>query len=472
MRMEQRLTPQLIQSMAILQKPVTELEEFINDALETNAALEAVEPQGRVDSSGKADGNGRVRSEDSVGFERLARFSRDYDLEGADRAPNFVRRVRSDGDYDPKLAAMANTEERGENLQDHLLAQWMMLDLDPEVRRAGEVIINTLDPDGYLREPLDRLTTSVQPPVAPAALHAALPEVHKLEPRGVGARDVVECLLLQLEALPGDNSIERTLIERHLDDIGHNRLPHVARTSGYSLGEIQEAIQVMRTSLHLHPGYLVGDRTEPPIRPDVIVDYADTGNGLVVRLARGNLPELKIRDDVVALSRDRRGDKTAREFAKKHVEAAGAIIGALQFRNGRLLEVARAVVERQREFFDIGPAGLKVFRMGELAEQFGCDASTISRTVADKYMQTPRGMFPMRYFFTGGAEMDTGEVMGWDRVKERVRELIEQEDRKDPLSDEQLTDVLRQEGLDLSRRTIAKYRQQLGIPTARQRRVF
>ena len=148
------------------------------------------------------------------------------------------------------------------------------------------------------------------------------------------------------------------------------------------MGEITEAIKVMRSQLHLQPGHLVGDRSVPSIRPDVIVDYADSGGGLTVRLARGNLPRLRVRDEIVALSKSKETPKEEREFAKKHVDEAAALIDAVQFRKARLLQVGRSIAEKQKDFFDQGPAGLKVCRMNDLAVELECDPSTISRTVS------------------------------------------------------------------------------------------
>jgi RNA polymerase sigma-54 factor len=229
---------------------------------------------------------------------------------------------------------------------------------------------------------------------------------------------------------------------------------------------------VIRSSLHLHPGYLVGDRSAPRVRPDVIVDYSDTGGGIDVRLARGNMPRLRIREEVAKLAKSRTNGKDEREFARRHVEDAATLIEALNFRRSRILDVARAIAEKQREFFDVGPSALKVCRMSDLAAELGCDPSTISRTVADKYMQTPRGIYPLRYFFTGGTETGEGESVGWDRVKSRVREMVEGEDKKSPYNDDQIAKLLKKEGIVVSRRTVAKYRQQLDIPNARQRRMF
>ncbi|MGB2988182.1 MAG: RNA polymerase factor sigma-54 [Phycisphaerae bacterium] len=475
MRLEQRLTPQLIQSMAILQKSVADLEAYIESALEGNAALELAEPEQPDAEPGKRDersGQGERGDRDDGSFARLERFARDHDLDSIDRPPSRARRSVLSDERDAKMGAMANTAGREISLHEHLLNEWALTELDDELRRAGEAIIHHLDPDGYLRVRLEEIGESVRPPIAHGALNQALPEVQKLEPAGVGARDVVECLLLQLDAQPGDNGMERTLIEHHLEDITHNRLPAVAKMTGYSIGEINEAIKAMHSMLCLHPGHLVGDRSVPAIRPDVIVDYAETGGGLTVRLARGNMPALHIRDDVAALARSRKNGKEIREFARKHVEEASALIDAVSFRRSRLLDVANAIVVKQRDFFDVGPEGLKVCRMSDLAVELGCDPSTISRTVADKYMQTPRGIYPLRYFFTGGTETQDGESMGWDRVKTRVREMIEAENKKTPLNDDQIAALLKEEGIEISRRTVAKYRQQLDIPAARQRRQY
>lgn len=474
MRLEQRLTPQLIQSMAILQKPVADLEAYIEEALESNPALEVAEPTAsEEDAPSKTEHGPSVQEADEGGrFDRLDRFSRDNDLELADRIPRRVSRVASSGERDAKIDAMANTAGREISLNEHLLQQWTLLESAQPIRRAGIALINHLDPDGYLRVRFEQISDSTRPPIPLEDLEAALVEVQLLDPPGIGARDVVECLLLQLEALRGDNEIERTLVRDHLDDIARNRLPAVAKATGYSIGEINEALKAMRSTLHLHPGYLMGDRSVPTIRPDVIVDYAETGGGLTVRLARGNLPTLLINKEVAALAKSKVNGKDARDFARKHIESAGALIDAVSFRSHRLLDVARAIVEKQREFFEYGPQGLKILRMSDLATELECDPSTISRTVADKYLQTPRGVYPLRYFFTGGTETSSGESTSWDSVKVRVRELIEVEDRKDPLKDDQIAAKLEGEGIELSRRTVAKYRQQLSIPSARHRRIY
>jgi len=276
---------------------------------------------------------------------------------------------------------------------------------------------------------------------------------------------------LQLRALPGENDLEEQIIKHHFEDVVKNRLPQVAKGLECDIEEVKEAILVI-ARLTPSPGLSVADRRIPRITPDVIVEYADDGKGYTVKLARGNEPRLRISRKYLDMLKDRTMDKSARAYLKQHQESAAALIDAISFRKDRLLEVAEAVVERQAAFFDEGPEAMKVLRMSELATQFDCDPSTISRTVAEKYIQSPRGIHPLREFFVGGTESGSGETTSWDSVKARVRTLIAQEDKSKPLSDDQVVKVLAKEDITLSRRTVAKYRQQLNIAPARQRKEY
>ncbi|MCP4590263.1 MAG: RNA polymerase factor sigma-54 [bacterium] len=474
MRLEQRLTPQLIQSMDILQLNNLALENRIAEELEKNCALELADPTAKkTDADANQDPGAEAspapESEDS--FRRLDQLSEEYDLD-FNESPYRPRRSFDSRERDAKMDAMANTASRPESLAEHLLGQWHVLDLDHETRRAGDAIVYHLDDDGYLRTRLEEIAENTRPPISVDALRQALPQVQRLDPVGVAARDYQECLLLQLEALPGDNRIEHELIQDHLHDVVKNRFPAIAKATGYSTGEITEAVRAISSTLVLHPAYLVVDGQVLPIHPDVIVEYASSGGGLTVRLTRGSSPGLRVSRRAVEILKNRRNGKGERDFVRKHVDAANALIDAVQYRRGRLLDVAQAIIEKQRDFFEIGPQGLKVLRMCDLAVELSCDPSTISRTVAEKYMQCPRGIYPLRYFFTGGTETSAGENTSWDSVKIRVRDIVDEEDRKQPLNDDRIAAQLKTEGIEISRRTVAKYRQQLDIPPARQRREF
>jgi len=483
LRQEQRLTPQLIQSMNILQLPLLALEAHVREELERNPALESEDldsaPAETTEPAKPAEADELPEAADlkpdaevlheAEGFSFLERLSREYDIDEGEGG--FTRRRQPTGERDAKMDAMANTASRPISLNEYLQGQWAFVEVSDRVRQTGELILNYIEDDGYLRTPLEQIAEQHVPPFTVPEMEEALSWVQTLEPPGIGARDLKECLLLQLDALPGEHELERVLVERHLADIEKNRFPVIAKVTGRSIEELKEAVHKL-SRLHPHPGYLVVDREVPRIVPDVIVDYAEDDDGYTVRLARGNSPRLRISETYRRMLAEARQDKQAREFLRRNLESAGALIDAITYRRNRLLEVAEEVVQRQRDFLDNGPSSLKVLRMSELAEKLGCDPSTISRTVADKYVQTPRGIFPLREFFTGGSDSGHGEATSWDSVKVRVMVIIEAEDRKNPLNDDEVAARLQAEGIEVSRRTIAKYRQQLHIPSARQRREF
>ncbi len=479
LRQEQRLTPQLIQSMNILQLPLMALEAKIREEMERNPALED-EPQqvdepirAETDPLGGEGGPAAESQHEAEGFSRLERMSREYDFDDSDQ--QYGRARRGGEERDAKMDAMANTACRPESLNEYLQHQVSFLEIDARMRQAVQLVINFMEDDGYLRTPLEQIADQARPPFTLQEMDEALNWVQTLEPAGIGARDLRECLLLQLDSLDDEDETDidltRFLVEHHLTDIEKNRFPAIAKATGRSMDEIKAAVRTLG-KLHPRPGSLVVDREVPSITPDVIVDYAEDGEGYVVRLARGNSPQLRISDTYRRMLTDRTQAKDARDFVRKNLESAGALIDAIQYRRNRLLEVAQEVVTRQRDFLDIGAAGLKILRMSELAEKFGCDPSTISRTVADKYLQSPRGIFPLRYFFTGGTDGGNGEATSWDSVKARVQQIVDQEDKTNPLSDDVIAEKLQKERIDVSRRTIAKYRMQLNIPTARQRREY
>lgn len=466
--------------MDILQLNTLALESRIAQELDANPALElmpgdedvpAVQPEDE-DEAPSGERALVVDDRSPEEFERLDALVREYDwLDDEDGYRGTRSRARSVEEADNKQDAMANTPARPITLQEHLLRQWDFAEVDARTRVIGQRIIEHLDEAGRLSTPLEELASDLNPAPGAGELAAALAEVQKLDPPGVAARSVQECLLLQLAALPGDNTLETRIIREHFEDLQKNRLPAAAKALDVDLDEVKAAIQVIAT-LSLHPGAGVVARPPPPIVPDVLVEYNEKEDRYDVRLARGNTRELRISPEFRELLERSRSDKQTREFVRQKIEAAGAIVDAVRYRRERLLDVARAVVEAQRDFLDHGEQHLKVLRMSDLAVQFNCDPSTISRTVDEKYMQTPRGIYPLRRFFTGGAETDDGENLSWASIKAKVEEIIAAEDKSNPLSDDEIVERLRAAGTVIKRRTIAKYRAQLGIPTARQRRQY
>lgn len=473
-RLEQqmRLTPQLIQAMDILQLNALALESRITQELDSNPALELTpdedETPRRPDA---ADPASQALGENAADFQRLDSLVREYDWIEDEEYRGTRSRAALAEESDQKLDAMANTAARGASLQEIALEQWAMLELDAESRRLGVAIIEALASNGRLETPLAEIAAQLQPPATITALEDALARVQQLDPPGVAARDLQECLLLQLEAQPGPTDVPRRIIEDHFEDLQKNRLPQIARALGVELSEVKAAVAEI-ARLSMHPGLEEVSEPAATVMPDVLVEYQEESDRYEVRLSRGNLRELRISTEFREALERAKGDKSTRDFVRQKLDAAGAIIDAVRFRRERLLEVAKAVVEAQRDFLDRGEQHMRVLRMSDLAERFDCDPSTISRTVDQKWMQTPRGIYPLRRFFTGGIESEDGEILGWDSIKAKVQQIVDQEDKSSPLSDDEIVDKLKSEGIEIKRRTVAKYRAQLEIPTARQRRKY
>jgi RNA polymerase sigma-54 factor len=469
--------------MDILQLNTLALESRIAQELDGNPALElmptddeaaaAVEPQ--VVERERTEGEQTMvvaEGGNASDFERLDTLVREYDwIEDSGEYRGTKSRARGAEEADNKLDAMANTAARPVSLQEYLSQQWHLVEVDERTRILGARIIEALEETGRLTTPLDQVAADLTPPPTLQELATALAAVQQLDPPGIAARSLQESLLLQVAALPGNNELERRIVREHFEDLQKNRLPAIAKSLNVDVEEIKAAVGVIGT-LSMQPGTEITEQHSPAIVPDLAVEYDEQADRYDVRLTRGNTRELRISPEFRELLEQSRRDKATREFVKQKIEAASAIIDAVRYRRERLLDVGKAVVDAQRDFLDQGEQHLKVLRMSDLAVRFNCDPSTISRTVDEKYMQTPRGIYPLRRFFTGGAETDDGEGLGWASIKAKVQEIVEAEDKHDPLSDDVIVDRLKAEGIEIKRRTVAKYRAQLAIPPARQRRQY
>jgi RNA polymerase sigma-54 factor len=533
MRMGQhmKLAPRMIQSMEILQMPLQQLEERIAQELESNATLELAEgedaPEGasaNAQAEARADAAAEINAEDlpmrvdeqhgADDFARLDSFeethpdaaensfdedSRTQDLPRLEDLGSFSR-ARLEGEPDAKSEAMANTASRAASLIEQLQDQWRLSDVDESLRILGEQIIAFIDDDGYLRTDLDTIIDR-WPAAAPdkpkptrEELERALRAVQLLlEPAGVAARDTRECLLLQIEALSeqpggagvggsggsggggGDDragwAIVRKLIDEHLEDLAQNRLPRIVEKTGLSMDELKHAMERMRF-LSLAPGRQLVQEPPSAIVPDAIVEYDADADRYVAYLNDSRMPGLRINREYAMLAKDREAPKPTREFLKKSLSNASWLIDAVEQRRKTLLRVIKVVVDAQREFFDYGPQALKPLPMTLVAEQLGVHVATVSRAVAEKYLLTPRGIVPLRSFFSGGTQTQSGEEMSWDAIKAALKDIIDAEDRKNPLSDDALADALKERGIEIARRTVAKYRDQLNIPSARLRKAY
>jgi RNA polymerase sigma-54 factor len=515
MRMGQhmKLAPRMIQSMEILQMPLTELEERIEQELENNPTLEIIEPGGQqAEGVGDVpdgldaahDLGGRDQSDAEADFERLDSFeesnpeaaSNAFDERIGPRDDDYGRdvRARDTGEPDAKLEAMAAAPARSLSISEQLKQQWGVVDVEAALLPLGEFIIDNLDEDGYLRTSLAELSErapasirAASPPPTPEQWERALNAVQLfLEPAGVGARDARECLLLQLDAIEdgelmdGWESIKdreqtvsaaRTIASTYLDDLMNNRLPKIADRSGLSLDEIKAGLVLLRR-LSLSPARRLSPTEATPITPDAFIEYDEDSDRYIAYLNDTRLPNLQVNREYAKLTRDRSMAQRDREFIRTNIGNAQWLIEAVEQRKRTLLRVIEAVVDAQREYFDFGPQSLKPLPMTLVAEKLGIHVATVSRAVAEKYVMTPRGVVPLRGFFTGGTQNEQGEDVSWDAIKAALKEVVEQEDKAKPLSDDALAEALKARGVEIARRTVAKYREQLGIPTARLRKTF
>jgi len=505
MRMDQRqmLTPRMIQSMEILQLPLMALEERIEQELTNNPVLEMRENE--VEAGGEtAPENQEARQEAqedysegeqtltmkedaSEDFDRLARISDYFENEEFSTNGNHssFRQSSYDGERDKKMDAMNNTASRGVNLQEHLLGEWAFIDCTKEVRVAGEAIINNIDGDGYLRRdgqalPLEEIQKESKTPLALPDLETALRLVQTLEPAGVGARNLRECLLIQLDALAEDEDgagdghdfeLERALITDHLKDLEMNRYPQISKKLGRPIEELKAAVKKL-ACLHPHPGKQVGGEDAPPIIPDAIIYYDEDQDKYEIEMTHEPAENLYISGMWRKFLKEKKGDKQTREFLSNNVRNARWLIESIEQRKSTIMRVIRAVVDAQRDFFDKGPEYLRPLPMILVADQLGIHVATVSRAVSEKWIQTPRGVFLLRRFFSGGTQNAEGEDMSWDAVKEKLKTIIGDENKDNPLNDDEIVEKLKEQGIELARRTVAKYRKILNIPTARQRRQF
>lgn len=481
-RLEQqmRLAPRIIQAMEILQLPLLALEERIEAEMMTNPVLELREPGVDLQAPPAPEDEQEPRGEQplvveessdrSKDFQRLTEFEEEY---GGWMARSDTARHRDVGERDRKLDAMANTPAPQQTLSDYLHEQWMFVEAPEPVKEAGRLIIDNINDDGYLRIALEELVQQTAPPGSVATLQEALKLVQALEPRGVGARDLKECLLLQLDteaALAADVSLEKELVLHYLGDIEKNRLPMIARRTGKTVERIKKAIENL-SHLNPRPGSLVGRSSAPVIMPDAIVDIDDKGQ-IAVIMPESNTPLLYISRTYRRLARDRQTDKQTRQFIRNNIRSAQWLIGAIEQRRQTVRRVVEEVFKVQRQFLDSGPESLRPLPMMDVANKVGVHVATVSRAVAGKYVQTPRGIFPLRMFFSGGMTTTGGQDVSWDAIRVKLKELIDAEDKAKPLNDEELVSELQKHGIKIARRTIAKYRDLMAVPPARQRRQY
>ncbi len=458
-RLEQRLrlAPQVIQSIEILQLPTQALEGLIQQEMADNPVLEikAAEPTETP-----------VEPE-PVEEEQEGSAAREIEESWKESFGERPRRVNAEAS-DRKQEAMMNTAARPMTLHEYLLAQFRMLEATPRVTEAATDIIYNLDDGGYLHYELSDLAAESEERYTLSEAEEALALVQTLEPVGVGARTLQECLLLQV----GDtvNGLVREIIRNHLEDVEQNRLPRIAQKTGYDMADVNAAVEYI-SKLDPRPGSHYGGETAPRIIPDVAVEYTD--KGYEVRLEDDRVPNLFISNLYEQLVNSKDAGEATKKYLRDKIRSARWLIDAIEQRRTTLFRISKALVDVQKEFLDFGLSHLRVLRMQEVADKVGVHVSTVSRAIADKYIQTPRGIFPLKFFFSGGVPNNGNDQSAtWRSIKQEIKQLVANEDKSNPLADDEIARILSEMGSPVARRTVAKYRKLLAIPSSRRRKAY
>jgi RNA polymerase sigma-54 factor len=470
--MRLRMAPRMIQSMEILQLPIMALQERIEQELGENPVLEDLREAAATETAGEeaevVPPPEPAPDPEPNEFDSLIGLDETWS-EIYDEGPRRSRAALSE-ESDRKQEAMQNMASRPRSFHDDLADQLSFCDCDPIVREIAEYIVYNLDDKGLFQLDLHDVVRDFNGRATLQQAELALRTVQHLDPPGVGARDLRECLLLQLTPETPCHDVLQVLISQHFDDLEHNRLPAIEKKTGIPLEKIKDALEHLRR-LNLRPGASFEIDNPHYVVPDLIVEQNEAGD-YDVRLADENSPQLAISRYYQKQLRNKATDQATREYIQKKIQSARWLIESIEQRRNTLLRVARAIIEHQKVMLEKGPEFIEPLKMQQIADRVGVHVTTVSRAVDDKWVQTPRGIFPLKRFFGGGTTTADGDEIAWDTIKQKLLEIIAREDKQNPMSDEEIVDEMARQGLKVARRTVTKYRQNLLIPSSRQRKQF
>jgi RNA polymerase sigma-54 factor len=450
------LTPQLQQAIKLLQMSTIDLQQIIDETLESNALLEH-DTDDSIESQ-DIDFSAATNADDDT--QEL-----DVDTTWEDAVPSAAP-PQSSHPADPHFTEQ-DSEER--SLQDHLLWQLNLTRLSDIDRVIGLALIDAINTDGRLTQTPESIHSDLS--IDEVDLEEVLAVLHRLqhfEPSGLFAEDLRECLLIQLRQLPISTpfrDVAGALVSRHLNQLPTAPLRQLAKKVRAKESELEGAMQLIR-SLDPTPGASIGSEQTGYVTPDIFVRQHN--NRWQVELNPDISPKLRVNEHYVAILRE--GSASDRGYAKEHLQEARWFMKSLQSRNETLLKVASKIVEHQRSFLERGEIGMKPLILADIASEVELHESTVSRATTQKYMHTPRGTFELKYFFSSRITGDDGEDSSSTAIKATVRQLVTDEDARKPLSDSRLCTLLKAQGMAVARRTIAKYREQLNIPPSNERK--
>ncbi|MEW6275690.1 MAG: RNA polymerase factor sigma-54 [Bacillota bacterium] len=448
------MTPELRQAITVLQLPALELGLYIEQQLQENPFLELRDDEmehsfgEELPATGAAEG----KREYDIDWEEYFQDSSDL---------GFVKLA---GEKNQQTYTYENIASHSPTLAEHLIFQLHLVTSAERIRSIGEYLIGNIDEQGYLRISLEEAAARLG--VDLAEVEKTLKLIHTFDPAGVGARSLQECLLIQVEQLGIKDDLLVKIIQDHLEDLAKGKLGRMSQQLGVSPQEIQRIADIIKT-LEPKPGrrFSASDEVRHVV-PDVVLEKA--GNDYIIIINDATLPRITI-NSTYRMVLNQESDLETKAFVENKLNAAAWLIRSIEQRRLTLYKVASCLVELQRDFLDRGIKYLKPLNLKKVAEMVGLHESTVSRATANKYIQTPQGVFEMKYFFSSGLAGENGKETSAESIKKMLDELIASENPKAPLNDEKIAEHFRKQGIKISRRTIAKYRNELGIPPIRQR---
>jgi RNA polymerase sigma-54 factor len=477
LKQELKINPRLYQAMDLLYMPLLDLQQHLKQELLNNPFLDMVEPEEDEEDEGEVqEENPNPESEP----EKDEKGEIDWEeilLDGFDAGGR--REEHEEREYYEPVTVDSR------DLSDHLRDQVSLLDLTPRQMYLADEFIGNINEDGYLACGLDRILEGVNESVQKAAEDSErdladvplytmseaedmLGIVQSLDPPGVGARDLRECLMLQLREAGLEHSVPFRLVRDCFDELIAHRWSEISKRFGISPVDVQKAADEI-AKLDPKPGLVYSDASDNYIIPDLIVDKID--GKYHVFLNDANLPRLKLSKAYQEIARDKKKfDGENKEFISNKLNSANWMIQAIEQRRQTMLKVMNYIVERQREFFEKGVQFLKPLTLREVAEVINMHESTVSRVTNEKFVQTPRGVLPLKFFFSSGLSTTAGEDVSARGIKAQIQKLVSEEDPKHPLTDQAIVNILKESGVQIARRTVAKYRDQLGVLSARMRK--
>jgi RNA polymerase sigma-54 factor len=484
LRQELKVNPRLYQAMDLLYMPLLDLQQHLKQELLTNPFLELVEPEDEDDDASDADdttAEAQDLTEPEASAEPEPEKTGDDDVDWeAVLLDGFETGGQREEHEQREYFEPVTVDTR--DLSDHLTEQLSLLDLTARQAFLAEEFVGNINDDGYLACPLEEIQRGVNelltreaeerdaevPIFAEAEMLELLQIIQDLDPPGVGARDLRECLLLQLRAAGQRDSLAYRLVEGAFDELIAHRWSELSKRFGISPQEVQAAADEI-AKLDPKPGLRFSAGGDNYIIPDLVVEKID--GQYHIFLNDGNLPRLKLSRTYQEIARDKkRFDTESKDFIASKLNSANWMIQAIEQRRQTMLKVMHYIVDRQRDYFERGVQALRPLTLREVAEAVGMHESTVSRVTNEKFVQTPRGVLPLKFFFSSGLSTSDGDDVSARGIKDQIEKLVSGEDPKNPLTDQAIVEILQQTGVQIARRTVAKYRDQLGVLPARMRK--